>query len=185
MDYDELFELAHASHGGFCRHYLTLYAVTVGLEAESVLEFGAGTSSRVILEALPPEGHLLSCDTRTFDRIGNGFHPKWDFYHGPGLDLIDTLTADDAYDLVLHDGSHESEIVQKELRLILPFVKTNGLILLHDTFHMQYGLMDACESALRGWPHEKVSLPYGHGLTVIRNLNDTIKGEIETKWRKR
>ncbi len=184
MTPDEIFERAHATDGGFCRHYLTLYAVTLGLEPENVFEFGAGNSSKVILSALEQgKGHLYSCDVREFSRVGGVRHPQWTFYHSSSQNVL--LWLDNmAFDLVLHDGSHEAPEVKNDIRSILPYMKQNGILLLHDTFHTKYGLMDACEAALEGWPHEKMTLPYGYGLTIIRNLRDTGHGAVSPKWEK-
>ncbi len=187
MTPDEIFERAHASDGGFCRHYLTLYAVTLGVEPENVFEFGAGTSSRIILSALEHSGrgHLYSCDPRPFHRIGGVAHPQWTFYNGTGEATIGALGQHRSFDFVLHDGSHERLEVKKDIRSILPYMKKDGILLLHDTFHADYGLMEAAEMALEDWPHERVTLPYGYGLTMIRNLRDTGRGKVLPKWRKR
>ncbi len=186
MDQDRLFELAHATNGGFCRHYLTLYALTLGLEPENVFEFGAGSSSKVILSALEHgKGHLYSCDPRGFSRIEGVQHPQWTFHHGTGQSVISTLGDHRAFDLVLHDGSHEADEVTKDIRGILPYMKQDGILLLHDTIHTKFGLMAAGEKALEGWPHEKVTLPYGYGLTMVRNLKDTGRGKVSPTWKKK
>ena len=186
MTPDEIFERAHASDGGFCRHYLTLYSVTLGLEPESVFEFGAGNSSKVILSALEHgKGHLYSCDPRDFSKVLGVSHPQWTFFQGTGQHVISTLGDHRAFDLVLHDGSHEAPEVTKDIKKILPYMRQNGILLLHDTIHTEFGLMEACEEALEDWPHEKVTLPYGYGLTMVRNLKDTGRGKVSPKWRKK
>ena len=186
MTPDEIFERAHATDGGFCRHYLTLYAVTLGLEPENVFEFGAGNSSKVILSALEQgKGHLYSCDVREFSQVLGVSHPQWTFRQGTSRSVISTLGEHRSFDLVLHDGSHEAPEVKNDIRSILPYMKQNGILLLHDTFHTGYGLMEAAEMALEEWPHGKVTLPYGYGLTMIRNLRDTGRGKVSPKWKKK
>jgi len=56
MDINEIFKHHHGNYGGFCRHYLTLYSMVLGMEAKSVFEFGCGFSSKAILAALEPTG---------------------------------------------------------------------------------------------------------------------------------
>lgn len=189
MNAGELLRLHHANNAGFSRHYLTLYSMVVGMECKNVFEFGCGNSTRVILEALRhTDGHLTSCDTR--DKAWAKFmqspalYNNWDFYQGPGLEAIERLVLENGFDLVLHDGSHEPGIVEDELRAIAPCVKMGGLILLHDTRHPNIGLRAVARKALTGLPHNRFTLPYGYGLTIIEMLENFGWGEVELKWRK-
>jgi predicted O-methyltransferase YrrM len=190
MTGEELLNLHHSNSGGFSRHYLTLYAMVLGMECKNVFEFGCGNSTRVIIEALRHTGgHLTSCDTRekAWAKImqSPALYDNWDFYQGPGLEAVKALVLKEGFDLVLHDGSHEAGIVEDELEAIIPCVKRGGLILLHDTRHPSIGMQGVVPKAFKDVAHTQFTLPYGYGLTIVEMLEDFGWGEIELKWRKR
>ena len=71
MQFDEIVKKHHADDAGFCRHYLLLYSIVLGMETKSAFEFGAGFSSRVILKALQKTGgRLISCEMRDIESVG-------------------------------------------------------------------------------------------------------------------
>lgn len=189
MNAGELLKIHHDDSGGFCRHYLTLYSMVLGMECKNVFEFGCGNSTRVILEALRyTHGHLVSCDTRenAWEKVLQNpkLYDNWDYTHGPGLEVVKNLVLEDGFDLVLHDGSHEAEIVEEELKEIIPCVKRGGLILLHDTRHPRIDLRSAAPRAFKDVPHTQFTLPWGYGLTIVELQEDFGWGEVELKWRK-
>ena len=76
---EEVLEKQNKGDTGFCRHYLTLYSIIIGMEAKEVFEFGAGYSSYTILKALKETGgKLTSCDVRKSTEIGV-YDPEWNF----------------------------------------------------------------------------------------------------------
>ena len=161
------------------------------MEAKNVLELGAGFSTQTILAALKEtRGHLITCDVRDLKDTGNpetlqnDFRNSWTYLQG---DTRQTLTSivDKTFDVVLHDGSHEWRVVYKDLRKILPRIKHNGILLVHDTEHIPtYRLKMAVRLALVGYRHEIVTLPYGYGLTIVRILGNKKNGSITTTWEK-
>jgi len=61
MEFEEMLDRHHSDDAGFCRHYMLLYSIVLGMEAKSVFEFGSGYSSKTILKALSKTGgHLYS-----------------------------------------------------------------------------------------------------------------------------
>lgn len=167
---DNIIKKHHGSDTGFCRHYLTLYSVILGMEAKEVFEFGAGYSSYVILEALKKTGgKLTSCDVRNIVIEDK----DWNFIQNDSR----YMDIEGNFDVVLHDGSHEPLTVEEDLNKILPLMKKDSLILIHDTEH-DYGLMDVVKKI----DYPQVTLPYGYGLTIIRVLDG--KNKIELKWKK-
>ena len=193
MQFADVVRFHHEGSTGFSRHYLTLYSIVLGLEAQSVYEFGAGRSSQVILTALQHTGgRLISCDQRELS--GTGLNTaliteaggQWQYVQGDSLDHVPILPKDLAFDLVLHDGSHARDIVTKDLRNILPHMKQDGLILVHDTAHHDKGdnLSPAVIDAMGGVQHSRVTLPYGYGLTIVRIEQDFGHGSIELDWQK-
>lgn len=193
MQFAEIIKKHHANDAGFCRHYLLLYSIALGMETKSAFEFGAGFSSKVILKALEQTGgELITCDTRSVEGTGNSkadiekYKHNWRYVQGDSLDVVKKL-KDETFDLILHDGSHDWETVEKERKNILPRCKKNSILLVHDTEHptQDYQLTKSVEEALRGCRHSKTTLPYGCGLTIVRIEQDFGNGEVEIKWRKR
>jgi len=189
MDFTELIESHHSDYKGFARHYMLLYSVVLGLEAESCFEFGVGFSSQVIIDAMEPTGGtLISCDTRGLENFNNVplKNPRWSFYCGNSLDIVPTLPKPIAFDFVLHDGSHTGSVVEQDLRNIVSHVKQNGIIMVHDSLHSKFGkgVRKAIDSVMRSYKHEKLLLPYGCGLTIIKVRHDFGRGKVSPVWRK-
>jgi predicted O-methyltransferase YrrM len=188
---DTILENAHGDQSGFSRHYLTLYSMVLGLEAKRVFEFGAGFSTPTFLAALEKTGgHLTTCDVRALSDTGNDVSmlethkARWTYLQGDSREKVKEVQKE-IFDLVLHDGSHEWRVVWRDLVAILPRIKQNGLLLIHDTEHVPtYRLKLAVFLALLFVPHEKVTLPYGYGLTIVRILGNGQNGAIETTWEK-
>lgn len=187
----EILDQHHNGTGGFSRHYLTLYALALGLEAKRVFEFGAGFSTKTLLAALAKTGgHLTTCDVRPIEGTGNGtemaeqYKDRWVYLQGDSREKVRAVSKD-SFDLVLHDGSHEWRVVWRDLVAIIPRIKQNGILLIHDTEHVPtYRLKLAVFLALLFVPHEKLTLPYGYGLTMVRILGNTHNGKIHTTWDK-
>lgn len=190
--FEELVRRHHGDVSGFSRHYLTLYSLVLGMEAKNVLELGAGFSTQTILEALKQTGgKLITCDVRDLSDTGNpeslrtDFKDVWTYLQGDTRQTLASL-SNKVFDVVLHDGSHEWRVVYKDLRKILPLIKHNGILLVHDTEHIPtYRLMLATRLALLGYRHEIVTLPYGYGLTIVRILGNKKNGSIELSWEKK
>jgi len=186
---DKILEWHHGAKSGFSRHYLTLYSITLGLEAKKVFEFGSGFSSITILEALKKTGgKLITNDMRSIVDTGNSEqdlkdNPNWTYLQGKSLEVLKNEKTT-GFDMVLHDGSHDVGVVYKDLRKIIPRMKKNGIILVHDTFYKGFYLWIAIRLALLFVRHERVTLPYGYGLTIIRILSNYGHGSIETAWEK-
>ena len=120
-------------------------------------------------------GMLLGAAAGVFETTSNN-------YYAERFDI--QAHFGEGFDLVLHDGSHEPDVVEEELKAIVPCVKKGGLILVHDTRHPKLGLESAAPRALAGTPHLTFTLPYGYGLTIIEMLDDFGWGDVELKWRK-
>jgi predicted O-methyltransferase YrrM len=168
----------------------------LGMECKSVFEFGAGQSTKAILGALMHTGgYLVSCDLRPLDAIeplGEGFDDtywdRWIFLQGDSRDIASNLSCEfGPYDLVLCDGSHVPEDVIGDIRDIVPQMRRDSLMLIHDTEHpdIDYGLGPAVEEALANVAHSTVRLPVGDGLDIVRIEEDFGHGSVELDWRKR
>lgn len=190
---DDIIQKHHSSETGFSLHYLLLYSITLGLETKKAFEFGSGFSSKAILQALKKTGgSLISCDLRPIEQTGlsaqdlRDNQDRWRYVQEDSRRFVPTLRHE-AFDLVLHDGSHEGATLKEDIRNIVPFMKTNSMLLVHDTEHPvhSYGLSKAIRQALRWVKHSAVTLPYGYGLTLIRLEHRTRRGTVQLSWRKR
>src|SRR5262245_12119237 len=90
--------------------------------------------------------------------------------------------GDEAFELVLHDGSHEAEQVEEDIGGILPRLKRYGLLLVHDVEQyalgpqVRRGLMAGIRRSLR--VVSMTSLPYSDGLAIVRVEDDAGCGQV-------
>ena len=195
MNFNELVKNQHSNIMGFARHYMLLYSIVYGLEAKSCFEFGVGFSSKVILRAMKDangliDHKLISCDVRPVSEFNelpmDNIH--WKFYSGKSEYVLKTKLEDEVFDFVLHDGSHNGDAVYSDLIQILPRMKQNSIILVHDVCHPKFGrgISKAISRALKSVDkREKAILPYGSGLAVIRIKGNKKNGVVKPKWRKK
>ena len=166
------------------------------MESKHVFEFGSGFSTKCILEALKiTEGKLVSCEQRTIKEQSKHFSQDflnehkntWTFLHGKSLEVVPEFNHS-YYDVVLHDGSHTSHEVKKDINNILPYMKEGSILITHDTEHpslgkdMKFGVE---YSDIQNYKHEILTLPYGYGLTLIRLLESKNQEKVKIGWRKR
>lgn len=174
-------------------HYWTLYSLTIGLQAKNVFEFGAGSSSRVLLAALGiTNGRLMSCDVvdprPNWRGRDEAAERRWQFCHMSSSAALDLVSSSDAFDLVLHDGSHEADELAHDVGRILPAMKRFGLMLVHDVEQadlgpqVRLGLMEGIRRT--GLQTSLTSLPFSDGLAIVRVESHTGRGQIQTTWRK-
>jgi predicted O-methyltransferase YrrM len=109
----------------------------------------------------------------------------WTMHQGDTGKIVPELDHS-PYDVVLHDGSHERGQVATDLNNILPHIKEGGILLVHDTNHHQLG-GNMCaaidDSNLKTYKHERVTLPYSYGLTIIRLLSSQTSEKVQINWR--
>ncbi len=188
MKMNELVQVHHGDQFGFSRHYMLLYSMVLGLETKLAFEFGAGQSSKVILKALERTGgKLISCDVRDLDTIGIPVEErsdKWEFQQGRSNRVLKKMNST-GFDLVLHDGAHDRATVLSDLKFIIPRMKLNGLLLIHDTEHKYKDILEAVDESLKRIKHQRVELPYGCGLSIIRIKQDFKNGKVELTWKKK
>tara|TARA_R100000008_G_C3578921_1_gene167119 strand:+ start:253 stop:876 length:624 start_codon:yes stop_codon:yes gene_type:complete len=196
---DDIINKHHSSDTGLCRHYLELYSMALGMEAKNIFEFGCGFSTLSLVKALKiTGGRITSVDLRPLSErsdIPSHFIQSskdiWTFNQGNSLEVVPTLSHEECYDIVLHDGSHTASDVTIDLNNIAPFVKNGGLVLTHDTFHydlggeMTKGVMESELITSNDYETEICSLPYGYGLTIIRVIaNKHNEKSVNITWRK-
>jgi predicted O-methyltransferase YrrM len=196
MDINEIIEKHHENNAGFCRHYLTLYSIVLGMESKMVFEFGSGFSSKAILCALEKtDGKLISCDKNPLSITSHLYDiseddkkilaKRWRYINKSSKEALKDLTTE-VFDVVLHDASHHYKEVFEDLDSIIPRVKKNGIIMIHDTAHPtdNYKLDKSIFMLRDKYDIEFSTLPYGYGLTICRQLDDLGAGKCVIKWRK-
>ena len=178
---------------GMSLHYGFLYSCVIGLESKNVFEFGSGFSTHVILNALEKTGGVLTSVDVNDHTVNTNItefsinSDRWNFYHGNSNDMFsDEDVVFEHYDLILHDGSHVGEEVLVDLNNIYPFLKNDGILITHDTRHhtLGEGMSKAVEEFVKDKDVEYATLPYGYGLTFIRNKGN-VDNKVELTWRKR
>lgn len=159
---------------GLGPHYLTIYSIVRGLEVKAAVEFGAGPSTRAILQALETtDGRLWTCSPST------PLDPAWGdrcaLYRGDSAGMravVDKYWPDLALDFVLHDGSHDEATVYDDIKWALGRTRQFGIVAVHDSEHSYSGpgVSRAIDRAISMSPAliSGVTLPYAFGLTLLR-----------------
>ena len=187
----EILKKVEKADTGFSLHYAFLYSLVVGLECKNVLEFGSGYSTHCILKALEKTGgNLRSIDvTDSRENLNVTKYSKrskqWNFHHGNSNDVFPEIDHPQ-YDLILHDGSHVGTEVLIDINNAYNFLKYDGILLLHDTRHPDLGpeMMRAFDDFERNKEIEFCHLPYGYGLSIIRNKENS-ENKVELTWEKK
>jgi predicted O-methyltransferase YrrM len=192
MNIQELIERHHANNAGFCRHYMTLYSMVLGMETKSAFEFGSGFSSKVILMALEKTGgKLITCDNRSLDQTAIFYNKEemlkytnWQYLQKKSKEIYEDL-KEEKFDFVLHDGAHDVPTVQEDIKHVFPRMKQGAIFLLHDTNHstVNYNLIK-CIQNINWCKISYITLPYGYGLTIVTIEEDFGNGKVYIKWQK-
>tara|TARA_R110000824_G_scaffold328069_4_gene514904 strand:- start:2292 stop:2813 length:522 start_codon:yes stop_codon:yes gene_type:complete len=171
------------------------------MEAKNVFEFGSGFSSKTMLLALEETGgKLISCDYRPLSLTAKTYDgdseemtrlsERWRYIQKRSTGALNDISGE-IFDVVLHDGSHTWTEVADDLGKIIPYMKKGGILMVHDTNHPtdNYQLdksVDAIDFSCSdsGYDIERLTLPYGYGLTIIRVMQDFGNGEVNIAWRK-
>lgn len=177
-----MLRLWRAHRTGLAPHYPLLYSLVLGMGAQRVFEFGTGDSTEVLLAALRQTGgRLYSCAPMAAPEIELDA-TQWIYYPTTSAEALPQVPETEAFDLVLHDGSHSARVVEADLLAILPKVKIGGLVLVHDTLHSYVGremrtavtsVMDAyrldeLDDFLGATGLHLITLPFGFGLTMLQ-----------------
>jgi predicted O-methyltransferase YrrM len=177
---------------GFRLHYTTLHGVIFGMEAKNVFEFGCGYSSKVILDVLRHTGGtLITNEMRDIKDTGNDqsliddHKDRWIYLQKRSDDALKNDIHGKKFDVVLHDGAHEPQIVMKDIRKIVKHMKQDALLLVHDTNHKAFPYLPwAVRLGLFPYRYEICTLPYGAGLSIIRLKSNLGNGKVELTWKK-
>lgn len=170
VDDARLLALSRESEGT-SKHLLILYALAIGLNARTIVELGLGRSTGVLRAAAIRTGGVLhSCDwdqTR-FAHLLSEQDEHWTLALEPSAAFLPKLSP--PFDLVLHDGAHDYSRVRRDLEMILPMMRTFGLVCVHDTQQpdLYADMLGAIRDATRATSVSVTNLPFGAGLGIIR-----------------
>ena len=149
------------------KHVLILYSIARGIDAKNILEIGVreGISTEALLTAAEENnGILYSVDINpcieTRERLKSD---NWRFFNMPSDEFFKTNKV--VFDCVFIDGDHSYEQVKKDFWNSYNSLRDDGIIMLHDYFSwVGYGVKKLVDEI----PFEKVTLPFGNGLTIVR-----------------
>jgi predicted O-methyltransferase YrrM len=178
---------------GFMKHYYTLASIVEGLEAKNTFEFGTGISTMLIVDAVKAyDGKHTSCDIRNL--VDTGVPPAyyvenanhWTYLQKNSNSLkVEDFNNMGPFDFVLHDGSHIPGEVAKDLQKIVPVMKQNSILMVHDTWTDNFkGMHQAVIRATSGIFCEAITLPFSNGLTIMRITQDFGHGTVTPTWSK-
>jgi len=170
------------------QHVLTLFAIALACKGKTYIELGVKngkTTAPLLAAAVLNGGQLISVDIRdTPFRAGGAPAGHWQFVKSDVLLFLDQWSG--PMDFVFIDDWHSYAHVKVELELIANYVSPLSVILLHDTMYYNYQPYYHSEPDLprddqwgEGGPYRAVAeldpvkwewatLPWGHGLTLLR-----------------
>tara|TARA_Y100000310_G_scaffold161855_2_gene161787 strand:- start:289 stop:837 length:549 start_codon:yes stop_codon:yes gene_type:complete len=147
---------------------LLLYSLVLGLNAQLIYEWGIGQSTKTFLEALKhTEGYLVSCDWNTEHSWGLEIEglPNWT-WHKCSVEEFRKQIDDSLADIIYVDGFHSYTAVSWEVRAFWPFLKDDGLMILHDTVSFRGG-PDRVARNVALFGIEMIDLQFDTGMAII------------------
>jgi len=157
--------------GSITKHLLTIYSFAVGINAKRIIDIGIGSTTKALrMAAAETNGIVFSCDAdkKRFSGLIEHQCDNWK------LDLCASESflkkVDGPIDFAMHDGAHDYLQVKLDLELIIPKMKTFGLICIHDSQQSASAddVLSAIRDATTNWEISLTTLPYCNGLSIIR-----------------
>ena len=109
----------------------------------TVLEIGVfeGETTQHLIKALPKGGQYVGIDINDYRTAATKLYMQEggksiDFILGNSLDELNNLPKNH-FDLIFVDGDHSFEHVVEEFKLAENLVSDGGVIILHDTIHLE------------------------------------------------
>jgi len=169
-DREQLWEAAHAS-SGISVHLLAVYSMAVGLNAKKIVDLGIGSTTKMLrLAAQETGGKVYSCDgnVKRFTYLLDRQEENWSLSLCRSEKFLQEIEG--PIDFVMHDAAHDYHQVKLDLELLLPKMRTFGLICLHDTQQpdLSHAMLAAIRDAIQDKPVSLVTLPHASGLTILR-----------------
>lgn len=139
-----------------------LTGLVIATKAQLIFEIGSGylLTAQAFLHGLEiTGGSLISCDRKK--RFGTFSHPQFTFVLASSNEVAKTWVS--KIDILLIDGSHKYSQTKLDYETFSPFVKSGGLILIHDTSLCPGATKVANEIKLR-----KIDLKEFPGITIFQ-----------------
>jgi predicted O-methyltransferase YrrM len=140
---------------------------------KTVIEIGVfeGETSRHLIKALPKGGQFIGIDindyrtdvTKAAMSIGG---KSIDFILGNSLDELNNLPKNH-FDLIFVDGDHTFEHVLTEFKLAENLVSDGGVIILHDTIHLEGPLRVVEYAQQLNYKSVTLNTTEGRGISII------------------
>ena len=167
----ELWDFFHESPHSTSKHILILYSLAVGMNAQAILDLGLGATTRVLRMATARTGGVVSscdADIQRFSHLLQQQDDHWRLFLCASEKLLSTAVG--PFDLVVHDAAHDYYQVKMDLDLILPQMRTFGMICVHDVQQVDLApaMLAAIQDATRNWKVSATLLPFNAGLAIIR-----------------
>ncbi len=171
-------------------HLLYLYLLATEIDAKTIVEIGAGQSTYALTAAVnKTNGQFYSIDLSSDAKLrlfpqGEGILEKEPRYHFiRGNSVIDSTLLGDSIiskwnkqiDLLFIDSAHTYDVTIKELSGFVKWVRTGGIICLHDTGTNNTVWAD-CRKALDDFLADKkdkfihVQYDNQNGFTILKKL---------------
>ena len=167
----ELLDAFHQKSGSTGNHLLILYSLVIGLNAKSIVDLGLGWTTRALRAAAVRTGGIVrscDCDEKRFSGLLEQQDSSWKLYLGASEKFLQSIEY--PFDFVMHDGAHDYFQVKKDLSLILPRMRTFGVICIHDTQQpdLLHDMLSAIRDSSQGYKVSLTNMPFHAGLCIIR-----------------
>ena len=139
----------------------------------SVLEIGVfeGETSQHLINALPQGGQYIGIDindyrTNATKAAMTSGGKSIDFILGNSLEELSKLPLNH-FDLIFVDGDHSWEHIIKEFKLVEKVIARGGVIVYHDTIHLEGPRKLVEYAAHYGYKNTTLNTTEGRGLSII------------------
>lgn len=154
-----------------CQFIGVLAAMT---KAKNILEIGVfeGETAKEILQRKDKNSYYIGIDIVDYrkDDVKELFEKnKGEFILGKSIDVLTTF-QDKTFDLIFVDGDHSWENVLPEFKQVKRVLATNGLIVYHDSLHMDAPNKITSYAKYYGYNVIYLKTPEMRGLSLISKL---------------
>jgi len=136
------------------KHLLTLYSAARGIKAETILEMGFGRSTFIFARAAHENGgKVITCDTADYSHLLNETEKTVVDYRCQTAEAF-FKDCQEGFGLIFLDylgGGASEKFCRAELLRALPYLKQNGLLLVHDAFCSRFAFPDVLKKLFNGW----------------------------------
>ena len=156
-------------------HLETLYFIVKEFDCRNILEIGTGAGYSTLAMAEATKGIVTTIDINECGQaqdmiiFDNGLGHKVNFIQGDSVKSF----PKGFYDLILIDGDHSAEKVRKELEALIPYLRENGFLILHDSCNPKWGkgILEAVREFYRNRQNEMTWYEWFNcnGLIVLKN----------------